>query len=120
MFRIMQSAQESSAASHKCRFCVRHFGSVFDWPYKRLGAGRSSVPSQHAREPSVLRSYIGRHDRRYVIAARYRFASCRFVCYRFARRRLSIAFLAICLLSLCSLRALLAARALLVLRSHFA
>ena len=44
----MQSAQESSAASHKCHFRVRHFGSIFELPYKKLCAGRSSVPSQVA------------------------------------------------------------------------
>ena len=80
---------------------MRHFGSIFELPYKKLGAGCSSVPSQHACEPSVLRSYIGRHDRRYVVAARYRFASCRFACYRFARCRFARHLLAVALLAAC-------------------
>jgi hypothetical protein len=32
----LPSVQESSAASYKCHFCVRHFGRVFDLPYKML------------------------------------------------------------------------------------
>ena len=30
----LPNAQESSAASHKCHFCVRRFGRVFELPYK--------------------------------------------------------------------------------------
>jgi hypothetical protein len=30
----LPTAQESSAASHKCRFCVCHFGRVSNLPYK--------------------------------------------------------------------------------------
>ena len=32
----LPTAQESSAAFHKCHFCVRHFGRVFDLPYKLI------------------------------------------------------------------------------------
>ena len=106
MFRIMQSAHESSAASRKCRFRVRYFGSVFDLPYKKLGAGHSYVPSQNAREPSVLRSYIGVMT---VVTSSLR-AIALLVVALFAIALLAIASLAICLLSLCSL----------LLCSHFA
>ena len=32
----LPTAQESSAASYKCQFRVRHFGRVFDYLYKRV------------------------------------------------------------------------------------
>ena len=35
--RILLIVPESSAASHKCRFHVRHFGRVFVLPYKIIG-----------------------------------------------------------------------------------
>ena len=34
-FRILLSTQESLAASHKCNFCVRRFGRVFDLQYNK-------------------------------------------------------------------------------------
>ena len=40
---ILLSVQESSAASHKCRFRVRHFGRVFALPYKYSWASRRII-----------------------------------------------------------------------------
>ena len=40
-FYNLPSVQESSAASHKCHFCVRHFGRVFALPFKNTYLGES-------------------------------------------------------------------------------
>ena len=98
LFTIMLSAQESSAASHKCYFRVRHFGSIFELPYKKLGAGCSSLCH---RSTLVNQACCDRTLAVMTVAARYCFASCRFACYRFARCRFARRLLAVALLAAC-------------------